>query len=66
MKINHQSFSKREIKTYCENIMQNENKRDVVVPKAEQKESNIRALLIVGVFVLLFICIIAFEISTKK
>lgn len=54
-------------RTYCEKIMQNENKPDIeVVNKVEQKESNTRALIIVGVFVLLFICLIAFEISTKK
>ncbi|MEA9356179.1 hypothetical protein SHI21_08200 [Bacteriovorax sp. PP10] len=49
--------------------MQNEIKPDievVTVNKGEQKESNIRALLIVGGFVLLFICLIAYEISTKK
>lgn len=47
--------------------MQNETKPDVeVVTKVEQKESNIRALLIVGVFVALFIGLIVFEISTKK
>jgi hypothetical protein len=47
--------------------MQNETKPDIeVVNKVEQKESNMRALLIVGVFVVLFICLIAYEISTKK
>lgn len=45
--------------------MQNE-KPDILVPKTQQKESNARALIIVGVFVLLFICLIVFEISTKK
>jgi hypothetical protein len=49
--------------------MQNEIKLDIkvaTVNKGEQKESNTRALLIVGVFVVLFICLIAYEISTKK
>lgn len=48
--------------------MQNETKPDIeiVVNKVEQKESNIRALLMVGVFVALFIGLIVYEISTKK
>lgn len=47
--------------------MQNENKPDIeVVNKVEQKESNVRALIIVGVFVVLFICLIVYEVSTKK
>lgn len=46
--------------------MENEIKPDVEVNKVEQKESNVRALLIVGVFVALFICLIVFEILTKK
>lgn len=47
--------------------MQNENKPVIEVEsKTEQKTSNTRALLIVGVFVVLFICLIAFEISSKK
>lgn len=46
--------------------MTNETKPDIEVNKVEQKESNIRALVIVGVFVALFICLIAFEIASKK
>ncbi len=48
--------------------MTNETKPDieVTVNKSEQKESNARALIIVGVFVALFICLIAFEIASKK
>lgn len=46
--------------------MNNENKPDVEVNKVEQKESNTRALIIVGVFVLFFIGMIIFEITTKK
>lgn len=48
--------------------MTNETKPDIEVSvnKVEQKESNTRALVIVGVFVALFICLIAFEIASKK
>lgn len=47
--------------------MQNENKPVIEVEsKVEQKASNTRALIIVGVFVVLFICLIVFEISSKK
>ncbi len=46
--------------------MQNEDKPEIEVNKGEQKESNTRALLIVAVFVILFICLIVFEVSTKK
>jgi hypothetical protein len=48
--------------------MTNETKPDIEVSvnKGEQKESNTRALVIVGIFVALFICLIAFEIASKK
>lgn len=46
--------------------MTNETKPDIEVNKVEQKESNTRALVIVGVFVALFVCLIAFEIASKK
>lgn len=46
--------------------MTNETKPDIEVTKVEDKGSNIRALIIVGVFVALFIALIVFEVSSKK
>lgn len=48
--------------------MTNETKPDIEVNanKVENKESNIRALLIVAAFVVLFIALIVFEVASKK
>jgi hypothetical protein len=47
-------------------IMSNETKPDIEIVKTEDKSSNTRALVIIGVFVAFFIGMIVFEIASKK